>query len=98
MNTEVAPRTAVGTTQKGELLLLELDGCEPSKGCKFNLGATESAMADLLLAHGAYHAINLDGGGSSATVVDGKLVSHPTDTDLWAPKQERAVTTIVCVL
>ena len=54
MNTEVAPRTAVGTTQKGELLLLELDGCEPSKGCKFNLGATESAMADLLLAHGAY--------------------------------------------
>ena len=33
----------------------------------------------------------------SAVVVDGQVVDHPTDTDLWARKKERAVTTIVCI-
>ena len=54
-------------------------------------------MADLLISVGAVHAVNLDGGGSSAVVVDGQVVDHPTDTDLWARKKERAVTTIVCI-
>ena len=73
------------------------DGCEQGKACMYNLGKNESDMAQLLLAHGAWHAINLDGGGSSSVVVDGKVVNHPTDTDAWALKKERAVTTIVCV-
>ena len=50
------------------------------------------------MAHGALHAINLDGGGSSATVEDGKLISRPTDSDLWRRHSERAVTTVACVL
>ena len=54
-------------------------------------------MADLLIAQGAVHAVNLDGGGSSSVVYDGQVVNHPTDWDLWAAKKERAVTTIVCV-
>jgi exopolysaccharide biosynthesis protein len=54
--------------------------------------------AGLLVAHGALHAINLDGGGSSATVEDGKLISRPTDSDLWRRHSERAVTTVACVL
>merc|ERR1712100_232251 len=80
----VAPRTAIGTTPEGHLLMLEVDGCEPARGCKGDLGKTESAMAELLLQNGAFHAINLDGGGSSTTVKKGKVINRPTDTDHWA--------------
>lgn len=93
----VAPRTAIGTTADGRLLSLEVDGCEEGKACKFDLGKNESDMAQLLIAQGAYHAINLDGGGSSAVVQNGKIINHPTDTDAWLLKKERAVTTIVCI-
>ena len=92
----VAPRTTVGLTAEGKLLSLTVDGCEPTTACQFLLGKTETQMADLLISVGAVHAVNLDGGGSSAVVVDGQVVDHPTDTDLWARKKERAVTTIVC--
>ena len=45
-------------------------------------------MVDL----GAVHAMNLDGGGSSAMWVDGQLVNRPSDGG------ERNVTTSVLVL
>ena len=94
----VAPRTAIGVKKDGKLLSLEVDGCEPQAGCLWTLGKTVHAMAQLLVARGAYHAINLDGGGSSSTVEDGKVIDHPTDRDRWLLRDERAVTTIVCVL
>ena len=97
-DTTVAPRTAAGVTRDGRLLLLEVDGCEQARNCRWVLGRTEYEMAELLLAHGAHHAINLDGGGSSSFVVNGTVVNHPTDWDLWAFKKERAVTVITCVL
>ena len=93
----VAPRTAVGTTSDGTLLSLVVDGCEQGAGCHFDFGATEQHMAQLLLQSGARYAVNLDGGGSSSVVVNGKVVNHPTDTDKWILKKERAVTTILCV-
>ena len=51
--TYIAPRTAIGTTADGRLLSLEVDGCEPARGCEYNFGATETQTADILLAHGA---------------------------------------------
>ena len=63
--TYIAPRTAIGTTADGRLISLEVDGCEPARGCQYGFGATETQMADMLIAHGAWHAVNLDGGGSS---------------------------------
>jgi N-acetylglucosamine-1-phosphodiester alpha-N-acetylglucosaminidase len=93
-----APRTAVGVDAAGRLLLLEVDGCEPQKGCKFELGRTDADMGALLVQLGAVHAINLDGGGSSTAVEDGKVINRPTSTDQWLVKLERKVTTIVCVL
>ena len=77
--------------------MTEVDGCEPARGCEYNFGATETQTADILLAHGAWHAVNLDGGGSSTVVRNGTVVNHPTNTDVWRVKQERAVTTITCV-
>jgi hypothetical protein len=97
-STYSAPRTAVGVKEDGQLVLLEVDGCEPQKGCLFKLGRTIYQMAELLLARGVHHAINLDGGGSSTTVENGKVINHPTDQDAWLLKRERAVTTIVCVV
>ena len=94
---EIAPRTAVGTTVDGRLLSLVVDGCEPSKHCRFDLGMTPIEFGDRLVAEGAYHAINLDGGGSSTVAIDGHVVNHPTNTDDWLLKQERGVTNIVCV-
>ncbi len=55
-------------------------------------------MAELLVARGAVHAINLDGGGSSAVFSSGRVINHPTDTDRWPIFSERAVTSIICVL
>lgn len=97
-DTYIAPRTTIGVTKEGKLLIVEVDGCEPHAGCKYTIGKTCFSMAELLLAHGAYHAINTDGGGSSSIVANGTVVNHPTDTDVWAVRKERAVTMISCVV
>lgn len=93
-----APRTAIGVDARGRLMMLEVDGCEPYKGCGLKLGLTLRGTAELLLAHGAWHAINLDGGGSSVTVENGTVISHPTDSDDWLPRRERMVANIACVV
>ena len=97
-DTYIAPRTAIGVTKEGKVAILEVDGCEQSRNCKWTIGKTEYEMAELLIQLGVYHAINLDGGGSSSFVVNGKVVNHPTDLDLWSIKKERAVTTISCIV
>ena len=97
-DTYVAPRTAIGVKKDGRLISLEVDGCEPQVGCLWKLGKTEYDMAQLLVTRGALHAINLDGGGSSSVVEDGKVIDHPTDKDRWLLRDERAVATITCVL
>ena len=51
-----------------------MDGCEPASGCQLELGQTEHALADLLISRGAFHAINLDGGGSSTAFAGGKVL------------------------
>lgn len=94
----VAPRTTIGTTADGMLLILEVDGCEPNYCAYKHLGRTLHEMADLLISRGALHAINLDGGGSSTTVENGTTINRPTSSDNWAVKQERGVTTIACVV
>lgn len=94
--TEVAPRTAVGVDKEGRLLLLVVDGCEncPAVGEK---GLTLTQTAELFTSVGAYHGINLDGGGSSVLYYNGTIVDRPTCSDEWTPVCERAVTTVLCV-
>ena len=75
-----------------------MDGCEPTAGCRLDLGKTEHQTAELLVARGAWHAINLDGGGSSTVWADGEVINHPTDSDKWRLSSERAVTSIACIL
>jgi hypothetical protein len=67
-NTELHPRTAVGVDRTERTLILMLvDGRQPN----YSEGVSLGELADLLLEYGAYHAINLDGGGSSTLVIEG---------------------------
>ena len=68
----VHPRTAVGYTAKGELLLLVVDGRQGrSKGVDLN------ELSQIMISLGAVEALNLDGGGSSSMVVNGVLLNLP---------------------
>ena len=53
-------------------------------------------IAEHLKAVGAIHGINLDGGGSSTTVVNGTVVDFPTAFDINF-KFQRNVATVICV-
>ncbi|HCB93512.1 MAG TPA: exopolysaccharide biosynthesis protein [Selenomonas sp.] len=69
-----APRSAVGLTNKGQFLLAVVDGRQShSDGC------TLTEWAELLKKFGAVEAINLDGGGSTEMVVEGRIVNSPSD-------------------
>eukprot|EP01079_Euglenida_sp_SAG-EU17-18_P006266 gene6266-1118_t len=62
---EVAPRTTVGTDAEGRLMIFIVDGIELSKPPK---GTTLAETAEWMQELGFLHAINLDGGGSTAAV------------------------------
>lgn len=58
------PRTAVGVTATGKLLLLTVDGRNPGH----SRGVTTPELGNLMIQFGALDAINLDGGGSTTMV------------------------------
>jgi len=63
------PRTAAGTANNGRtLILLVADGRQPA----FSVGLTRYELALWLSYLGAERGLNLDGGGSSALVVEGR--------------------------
>jgi len=69
------PRTAVGVTRDGRLLLVVVDGRQEP----YSAGMTLPELAWLMSLLGAEEALNLDGGGSTAMVVEGKVVNRPSD-------------------
>ena len=73
----IQPRTAIGQSQDGEMLLLIIDG----RQIGYSLGATVSDLADVLLNHNAYQAVNCDGGSSSLMWYGGKNITKPSSTN-----------------
>ncbi|GAA3689717.1 phosphodiester glycosidase family protein [Nonomuraea antimicrobica] len=69
------PRTLLGTTKNGSLILATIDGRQPG----VTVGANFLEAAQFMRWLGATQAINLDGGGSTAMVVGDKLVNKPSD-------------------
>ncbi|MEA3351385.1 MAG: phosphodiester glycosidase family protein, partial [Chloroflexota bacterium] len=64
------PRTAVALDQSNHrLMLLVIDGRQPG----YSEGATLNELAEIIISHGGYTAMNLDGGGSSTMVVESNL-------------------------
>ena len=72
---DIHPRTAAGYRNSGELVLLVVDGRQVD-----SRGVDLQELAILMRDLGCVEAINLDGGGSSAMVVDGKLLNRPSGT------------------
>lgn len=67
------PRTAIGYTQDGNLIMVAVDGREGS-----SVGMTLRELAGFLKSVGCVNAMNLDGGGSTVMYVNGKVVNMPT--------------------
>jgi hypothetical protein len=69
------PRTAMGYTASGELIIMAIEGRFPGKA----EGATLIQEAQLLKDIGCFEALNLDGGGSSCLLINGKQTITPCD-------------------
>lgn len=70
------PRTAIGYTADGKIVLIVCDGREMNG----SWGYTLPELADLLKSLGVVWAINLDGGGSSTMVGrEGRVLNSPSD-------------------
>jgi Phosphodiester glycosidase len=82
------PRTGVGVTADGTILLVVIDG----RQARWSRGATLGEFRNILRDLGAVDALNLDGGGSSEMVVEGEVVNRPSDG------HERRITNAILVL
>ena len=71
------PRTAFAKLNDGMLLLVTLDGRQP----EHSIGVSLAELAEILKSLGAVEVINLDGGGSTAMFLDGKIVNRPSDKE-----------------
>lgn len=73
----IAPRTAIGQTKDGKILLLVIDGRQPG----YSVGATLKDVQDIMQQYGAYNAANLDGGASTVMYYNGQLMNKPSGGD-----------------
>lgn len=71
-----AARTAIGVTKSGDVIILTADKSGATGGMLF------SQMAKVFEEHGAWYAINLDGGGSVYKMEFGKVTNNPTENRL----------------
>ena len=69
------PRTAMGYTKEGKLIILVVQGRYPGVA----EGASLIQKAKILQDLGCWEALNLDGGGSSCLLVNGKETIKPSD-------------------
>jgi hypothetical protein len=68
------PRTGVGRTTTGKVLLVTVDGRQPG----YSVGMSFVEFGRLFIRLGANSAMNLDGGGSTEMVVNGSVVNRPS--------------------
>ena len=74
------PRTAIGQTADGTMLLLVIDGRQPT-----SLGATFRDIIEIMYEFGAVNAANLDGGSSTLMVYDNEILN--SSASLYGPRQ-----------
>ncbi|MBQ8681441.1 MAG: phosphodiester glycosidase family protein [Bacilli bacterium] len=70
------PRTVIGQRKDGVVLFLVIDGRRI--GC---MGADMDDLIEIMTRYGAYNAANLDGGNSSALIINNELINHPINWD-----------------
>lgn len=68
------PRTAIGYTDTNVLIIVTVDGRQENSS-----GVSLWELAKIMKKLGCINAMNLDGGGSSQMVLNGKFVNRPTE-------------------
>lgn len=86
--TELHPRTVIGYTSEGKLVVLIVQG--RMKGIAE--GASLQDCAAIMKDIGCYEALNLDGGGSSCMLINGKEVIIPSEKG-----EQRPVPTVLYI-
>lgn len=69
------PRSAVGLNAEGSWVFMAVDG----RNGMHSSGATISELTEILRGQGMIYALNLDGGGSTEIIIDGKIYNIPSD-------------------
>lgn len=70
------PRTAIGVTVDKKMIVFVCEGREMTEGVA---GLTTADVANVLIDLGCVEAINLDGGGSSCMLINGRQTIKPSD-------------------
>lgn len=70
-----APRTVIGNYKDDQLLILVVDGYDE----KGSSGATLQELQNKMYKLGVQDGYNLDGGGSSSLILNGRVVNKPSD-------------------
>lgn len=81
------PRTAMGYTRSNKLVVLVVEGRNPGVA----EGATLNQLGKIFKDLACWEALNLDGGGSSCMIVNGKETIKPSD------KKQRAVPAVFII-
>jgi exopolysaccharide biosynthesis protein len=85
------PRTAIGLSNNNRyLLFMVIDGRQPG----YSEGVTLPELGNIMISHGIYTGVNMDGGGSSTLVIRGldkisRILNSPIDQNV--PGKQRAV-------
>ena len=69
------PRSVVGLSVEGEWIFMIIDG----RNGLHSSGATISELTEILRAQGVLYALNLDGGGSTEIMINGRIYNSPSD-------------------
>jgi exopolysaccharide biosynthesis protein len=83
------PRTAIARIKDGRALLVTVDGRSETSA-----GMSLQELAEMLLEMGATDAMNLDGGGSTTMVLEGKVVNRPSDKEGERPVSDAILVTL----
>ncbi|AWB43984.1 exopolysaccharide biosynthesis protein [Paenibacillus sp. CAA11] len=70
-----APRTVIGNYKDDQLIILVVDGYNEGG----TSGATLEELQNKMVNMGVVDAYNLDGGGSTSLILNGRVVNHPSD-------------------
>lgn len=78
---DMHPRTLIGYTQQNRMIVMAVEGRHPG----VSDGASLLQCAQLMLQLGCVEAMNLDGGGSSCMLINGKPTIYPSDKGVERP-------------
>lgn len=93
---ELRPRSAIGWTQSGDLIVMTVSGRATKDGVRWG-GATAHQVGDYMKKLGAYEAISLDGGTSTTMVARYAVGGTVYRVDRAASDAQRAVPNVIAI-